>query len=79
MPVKMRCLIAEASPYWEYNRGQIYDIPDDKVEMLLALKKFERADNRCPHCGGALGEIAEETAAMGGMPEVAVMPRAHKR
>jgi hypothetical protein len=76
--MRMRCLIAEASPSWEYRRGVVYNIPDDQVSMYLALGKFEIADRKCPHCGGSLGGDLD-AAEMGATPESAAQTRAVKR
>ena len=76
--MRVRCLISEAAPAWEYRAGQSYEIPEADALVLIALGKFELADKRCPHCGGELGGV-EETAAMGAAPERATMPRAARR
>jgi hypothetical protein len=76
---KMRCLVSEASQYWEYVRGRIYEIPEQEAARLIALGKFERVVTACPHCGGELGGTGLETATVGAAQEVAVLPRAGKR
>jgi hypothetical protein len=76
--MRLRCLISEASPTWDYRVGVIYNVPDELAPNLLALGKFEVADRKCPHCGGDLGEQTE-TGTMASAPREAVLSRASKR
>jgi hypothetical protein len=77
--MRLRCLVSEAAPAWDYRVGIVYNIPDEIAPTLLANGKFEVADRKCPHCGGDLGELTE-TATLGSTGvQTATMPRASKR
>ena len=57
--MRVRCLVSEASPYWEYRRGLVYEVPDEQAKVLISMGKAEYADRKCPNCGHDLGEIPD--------------------
>ena len=77
--MRVRCLVAEASQYWEYRPGAIYDVPDEVGRGLIAASKAELVITNCPHCGQDVTVEKLETATVGAAQETATLPRAARR